>query len=620
MATDSREMRSRCGTTRRRLLQPVQTSMAMSRIGSEMPHGADLVFFRLALASSVLLGLLVGVAGKWFGLSTAFDLVLDPVISHFSPDLVLVAAGFDAAEGDPLGGCNVTPEGYAAMTQRLMKYADGRVVLALEGGITAECVAACVTALLDNPAVDVPEEEEEEFPSHPWPMGETGKVLKRVVEVHQEHWPVLLAPGPFDMQWDEYLLQIKMCNGVRVRSHVPNTAATQPRNVESERSCEPTSVVAGPCMLAGVRCYVPTRVLTRSSILASHRMSRSVRAFSSIGERPWALTLERSLAKDLSKYFELAGTGSFEAEVVPDLPIATTWGGLAKAISSSVNPKQASQAKPTPIALAKIPNKTVSSAYPSVNPKQASQAKPTPIAPESVPTLQGMPRVLTVGANLKSLDFLRERIIRRACDGTSGSTAASPDEQHPPPVALLMVSGTHPVRQIPGVSLMLRSSLDTLKLASELKLRGDIPSTTQLWAVANPNIEKDASLLEKKVAAGATTILTQPPFDMEACEKWTADAKRRGLIATSDSPEGARLLMGAPIISSPGQLAFWISLANCGFNRASRELLQRFMEVDTSALSSTGKGSSETAMEEFCYNYNREAVKQAVGSKDEGGR
>jgi len=43
-----------------------------------------------------------------------------------------VSAGFDAAEGDELGECNVTPPGYAHMTAMLCTLAEGRVLVALE--------------------------------------------------------------------------------------------------------------------------------------------------------------------------------------------------------------------------------------------------------------------------------------------------------------------------------------------------------------------------------------------------------------------------------------------------------------------------------------------------------
>ena len=78
-----------------------------------------------------------------------------PVATQFDPDLVLVSAGFDAAMGDPLGRCQVTPMAYALMTRYLSVLAEGRVILALEGGYNlksiAECMTACGAALLGCP-------------------------------------------------------------------------------------------------------------------------------------------------------------------------------------------------------------------------------------------------------------------------------------------------------------------------------------------------------------------------------------------------------------------------------------------------------------------------------------
>jgi len=39
-----------------------------------------------------------------------------PIIREFSPDLIIISAGFDSALGDPLGQVGVTPLGYAYMT------------------------------------------------------------------------------------------------------------------------------------------------------------------------------------------------------------------------------------------------------------------------------------------------------------------------------------------------------------------------------------------------------------------------------------------------------------------------------------------------------------------------
>lgn len=42
----------------------------------------------------------------------AFQQVVMPIATEFDPDLVIIAAGFDAAKGDMLGGCKVsTPTG-----------------------------------------------------------------------------------------------------------------------------------------------------------------------------------------------------------------------------------------------------------------------------------------------------------------------------------------------------------------------------------------------------------------------------------------------------------------------------------------------------------------------------
>ncbi len=48
--------------------------------------------------------------------------------NHFST----VSAGFDAAQGDDLGECEVSPAGYAHMTHMLSGLADGKLVVALE--------------------------------------------------------------------------------------------------------------------------------------------------------------------------------------------------------------------------------------------------------------------------------------------------------------------------------------------------------------------------------------------------------------------------------------------------------------------------------------------------------
>ncbi|KAJ2931488.1 hypothetical protein H1R20_g5629, partial [Candolleomyces eurysporus] len=76
---------------------------------------------------------------------------------EFAPELVIISAGFDAAEGDELGECLVTPAGYAHMTHMLSGLAGGKVVVALEGGYNLDSIsksALAVTRVLLGQAPD----------------------------------------------------------------------------------------------------------------------------------------------------------------------------------------------------------------------------------------------------------------------------------------------------------------------------------------------------------------------------------------------------------------------------------------------------------------------------------
>lgn len=80
-----------------------------------------------------------------------FDTEIIPKLQSFSPDIILVSCGFDAAEGDPVGGFSVTPEGFANMLASMLGVTE-KVALILEGGynvkVISKCAAACVEELL----------------------------------------------------------------------------------------------------------------------------------------------------------------------------------------------------------------------------------------------------------------------------------------------------------------------------------------------------------------------------------------------------------------------------------------------------------------------------------------
>ena len=82
----------------------------------------------------------------------AFSGVVLPVLRQFEPDLIIVSAGFDAHERDPLGGMRLSTAAFAAMTQELRAVADeccgGRIVSVTEGGYDLKALAASLDAVI----------------------------------------------------------------------------------------------------------------------------------------------------------------------------------------------------------------------------------------------------------------------------------------------------------------------------------------------------------------------------------------------------------------------------------------------------------------------------------------
>ena len=88
----------------------------------------------------------------------AMEVAILPRIEAFSPDVVVISAGFDAHVRDPLGNLNLVEADFVWVTLRLMEIAKrrcgGRIVSVLEGGYDldslARSVAAHVTALMEG--------------------------------------------------------------------------------------------------------------------------------------------------------------------------------------------------------------------------------------------------------------------------------------------------------------------------------------------------------------------------------------------------------------------------------------------------------------------------------------
>ncbi len=103
------------------------------------------------------------------GFERAFNQIIGPALERFSPDMLLVSAGYDAHNQDPLAGLQVTSRGFFEMTSKLAGFADklcaGKMLMLLEGGYNPEALSVSVRnsclALAGLELSDEPEREKQ---------------------------------------------------------------------------------------------------------------------------------------------------------------------------------------------------------------------------------------------------------------------------------------------------------------------------------------------------------------------------------------------------------------------------------------------------------------------------
>ncbi|EFO97404.1 CRE-HDA-4 protein [Caenorhabditis remanei] len=147
----------------------------------------------------------------------AWRTVVEPILSSFCPDFILVSAGFDACHGHPnaLGGYEISPEMFGYMTKSLLGYANGKVVLALEGGYDLTSISAsaeqCVQALIgeSDDAGRLSSAALETLPNQ-----SALETLQKVIAIHKGYWPALHGQEATicttEMQWRNLKLQVQM--------------------------------------------------------------------------------------------------------------------------------------------------------------------------------------------------------------------------------------------------------------------------------------------------------------------------------------------------------------------------------------------------------------------------
>jgi acetoin utilization deacetylase AcuC-like enzyme len=77
----------------------------------------------------------------------AFERIVEPTVRGFAPDVVLVSAGFDAHEADPLAYMRVTEAGFHELSRRCATLAP-RITAVLEGGYNVATLPGLVRSAL----------------------------------------------------------------------------------------------------------------------------------------------------------------------------------------------------------------------------------------------------------------------------------------------------------------------------------------------------------------------------------------------------------------------------------------------------------------------------------------
>jgi len=116
-----------------------------------------------------------------------FREIVLPIAESYGPDLVLVSAGFDAHRDDPLGGMEVTEDGFATLCGQVRDFARHSacpLMLSLEGGYDLAALARSVHACIDVLTGDAPPTADVRSSSR------AESDLRTVLARQREFWPV----------------------------------------------------------------------------------------------------------------------------------------------------------------------------------------------------------------------------------------------------------------------------------------------------------------------------------------------------------------------------------------------------------------------------------------------
>ena len=115
-----------------------------------------------------------------------------PVIEAFAPDLMLVSAGFDAHERDPLASMRVTTHGYASIVRQLVNASrNGSIAFVTEGGYDLGALGDCLDAAIAEASGNAVEIDASVTAAPTASTSRAERALEAVRAAQKGHWRAL---------------------------------------------------------------------------------------------------------------------------------------------------------------------------------------------------------------------------------------------------------------------------------------------------------------------------------------------------------------------------------------------------------------------------------------------
>jgi acetoin utilization deacetylase AcuC-like enzyme len=122
---------------------------------------------------------------------TLVERVVEPILAAHAPQLLVLDAGFDAHDRDPLAHMHVSTDGFRRIAARLRdagaRHCDGRVAVATEGGYHLDSLRDSLTATIDA----LSGQAVAPLPEPPVPTRSGVLALDLVRSVQGRYWPTL---------------------------------------------------------------------------------------------------------------------------------------------------------------------------------------------------------------------------------------------------------------------------------------------------------------------------------------------------------------------------------------------------------------------------------------------